>query len=257
MMLSSTVSTRLPGTALARLLCAVCLLPFSITAAGAAQQDQTDTVTWLHEAEAAYAGVADYTAVFHKQQRVAGKLMQEETILLKFKNPFSLYMRWIAAPYKGCEVLYVQGWNANRARVHKGGLLRFISWDLAPNHPRLMSGNLRPLTDTGLGFLVKRVGVNVRKAVKAGEFICNPRGEEVVYGRPARALEVVFPEDRSKGYEVYRMVIYQDLASKLLVKMQAYDWNDALFENYGYETLKLNAGLTDVDFDPAHPNYRF
>ncbi len=253
-MLSSPVSTRLHGTPLARLLCAV-WLSMALKAAGAAQQAEIST--WLHEAESAYAGVTDYTAIFHKQQRVDGKLLPEETILIKFKKPLSLYMRWIAAPHKGCEVLYVQGWNANRARVHKGGLLRFISRDLAPNHPRLMSGNLRPLTDAGLGFLIKRVAVNVRKAVKAGEFRCTLRGEEVIYGRPTRALEVAFPEDSSKGYEVYRMVIYQDLANRLLIKMEAYDWNNALFENYGYGALKLNAGLTDDDFDPAHPDYRF
>jgi len=227
-----------------------------LTATGVAQ-DQTDPEKWLQEAEAAYCGVTNYTAIFHKQQRVDGELLQEESILIKFRNPFSLYMRWVAVPYKGCEVLYVQGWNANRARVHRGGLFRFITWDLDPKHPRLMAGNLRPLTDTGLGFLVKRVAVNVRKAVKAGEFSCYQRGEETVCGRQTRTLEVVFPKDRAKGYEVYRMIINQDLASKLLVRMRAYDWDNELFENYGYEDLKLNAGLTDADFDPGHPDYRF
>jgi hypothetical protein len=59
---------------------------------------------WLREAEAAYNRVITYTAVFHKQQRVAGELLPEETILLKCrKNPFNLYMKWIRAPYKGSE----------------------------------------------------------------------------------------------------------------------------------------------------------
>jgi hypothetical protein len=30
-----------------------------------------------------------------------------------------------------------------------------------------------------------------------------------------------------------------------------------LVEDYGYEDLKLNAGLTDLDFDPQNPEYRF
>jgi len=36
-----------------------------------------------------------------------------------------------------------------------------------------------------------------------------------------------------------------------------YDWNDQLFESYEYENLKLDAGLTDADFDPANAAYHF
>ena len=106
---------------------------------------------WVHEAEDAYGRVTCYTAVFHKQQRVDGKLLPEETILIKFRRPFSLYMGWIAEPYKGSELLYVEGWNDNQARTHRGGLLRFVTLNLAPRNPRLMAGNLRPFTDTGIG----------------------------------------------------------------------------------------------------------
>ncbi len=37
-----------------------------------------DPEKWLAGAEAAYAGVASYTAIFHKQQRVAGELTFSE-----------------------------------------------------------------------------------------------------------------------------------------------------------------------------------
>src|SRR5450830_1845585 len=119
-----------------------------LTAPGSAQ-GQTDPEKWLKEAEDAYGKVTNYTAIFHKQQRVDGKLLEEETILIKFRRPFSLYMKWIAAPYKGSELLYVEGWNNNRAKVHRSGLLGLFSWNLDPRHPRLMAGNLRPFTDTG------------------------------------------------------------------------------------------------------------
>ena len=46
-------------------------------------QDQTNPEKWLKEAEDAYRGVTSYTAVFHKQQRVARELLKEETILIK------------------------------------------------------------------------------------------------------------------------------------------------------------------------------
>ena len=120
-----------------------------------------------------------------------------------------------------------------------------------------MAGNLRPFTDTGIGLLVKTVAVNVRKAIEAGELAFHERGEETVYGRKTQTLEVVFPKDKAKGYDAYRLVINQDMESKILLRIRIYDWGDHLFENYGYEDLKLDARLTDADFDPENPDYDF
>ena len=233
------------------------LLAFAwMTTIGSAQ-GQTDPEKWLKEAEDAYGKVTNYTAIFHKQQRVDGKLLEAETIFIKFRRPFSLYMSWIAAPYKGSELLYVEGWNDNRARVHRGGWLQFITRNLDPKSSRLMAGNLRPFTDTGIGYLVKTLAVNVRKAIKAGELGFYERGEETVFGRKTQRLEIVFPKDKAKGYDAYRLIVNQDIESKILVRSQVYDWDDRLFENYGYEDLKLDAVLTDADFDPDNPGYNF
>src|ERR1035437_9318901 len=46
-----------------------------MTAPGTAQ-GQTDPEKWLKEAENAYGRVTSYTAIFHKQQRVDGKLLE-------------------------------------------------------------------------------------------------------------------------------------------------------------------------------------
>jgi len=45
--------------------------------------------------------------------------------------------------------------------------------------------------------------------------------------------------------------------TKLPVRVNIYDWDDTLLESYGYETVKLNAGLTEADFDPNNSEYRF
>lgn len=218
---------------------------------------KTDPEKWLKEAEESYSRVTRYTAVFHKQQRVDGALLEEETILIKFRPPFSLYLSWIEEPHKGSELLYVQGWNNNRARVHKGGLFRFVTRNLEPGHPALMENNLRPFTDVGLGYIVKAVASNVHRARKAGEITLLDRGEELLHGRPTRLREIVFPKERDKGYDAYRLVINQDLASKLLVKVLIYDWEDRLFENYAYERINLDAELVEADFAPDNPAYRF
>ena len=237
-----------------RIIHSALLLLWAVVASGA---DKPDAEMWIAEAEAACARVTSYTAVVHKQQRVAGKLLAEETILLKFKKPFSLYMKWIKAPYKGSELLYVAGWNENRIRAHRGGLLRFITRDVDPMDPGLMAGNLRPVTDIGISQLVKTVAINVRKAIKGGELGFYDKGDEPVYRRKTRILEVILPNDTAGGYDGRRLVINQDVENKILIRIRVYNLHDQLVENYGYQDLDLDARLTDTDFDPANSAYRF
>lgn len=239
-----------------KLICSA-LFALALTAARGGAADRFESEEWLREAETAYDTVTSYTAVFHKQQRVAGRLRPEETILLKYRKPLSLYMRWTKAPYKGSELLYVEGWNDNRIRAHRGGILRFITRDLDPRDPGVMDGNLRPVTSMGIGYLLEAVATNIRKAIKVGEVAFAKHGEEPVYGRKTQVLEVRFPRARAKDYDGYRYVINQDVETKMLVRIRIYDRDDRVLESYGYENLDLGARLANVDFDPNNPDYRF
>lgn len=216
-----------------------------------------DPEQWISQAEAAYDEISSYTAVLHKQQRIAGELHPEETIRIKFKKPFSLYLKWIEKPHKGSELLYVKGWNEGRVRAHRGGFFRFITRDLKPTAPELMKDNLRPVTDIGIGQLVNIVAVNVRKAVEADELTFSVLSEEAVYGRTTKIVEITFPETSAREYDAYRFVINQDVRSGILIRIRTYGQNGQLIESYGYENLDLDAHLTDADFVPNHPDYRF
>ena len=70
---------------MSRIICSALLVLAAMAAHGAAT-GKPDPEEWLREAEAAYDRVTSYTAVFHKQQRVAGKLLPEETIFLKYTS---------------------------------------------------------------------------------------------------------------------------------------------------------------------------
>ena len=52
-----------------------------------------DTLQLLKAMAQRSEGIRDYTAVFHKQEVVKGKLLPQENIFLKFRKPFSVYMR--------------------------------------------------------------------------------------------------------------------------------------------------------------------
>ena len=237
-----------------------CLAFFFITAMAAYGREtvEPNPEKWLLEAEAAYDRVESYTAIFHKQQRIAGELLEEENIFLKFrKKPYSLYMKWVTEPYKGSELLYVVGWNKGRIKAHRGGFFSFIVRNLDPNDPKLMKNDLRPVTSTGVGFLLQTVAINMRKAIRAGILTFTSHGEENVYGRNTRVMVIDIPYENAEDYDGAQFVINQDVESNILIRIRVYDRDGQLVENYGYENLNLDVRLSDADFDPKNPDYDF
>jgi outer membrane lipoprotein-sorting protein len=229
----------------------------AVAATAAAQEPKAEPERWVRESEAALAKVDNYTVTFHKQERVKGKLLEEETTLLKFKKPFKVYMKWVKDPFKGRETLYIEGENDNRIKAHEGGIIGLVTVNLDPAGSMSMKGNRHPITDSGLEKLVGKIGANLRKGLKNNEFTLKDHGDEAVYGRRAEKVEAIYPKEREKGYYCHRAVLWLDFEQKVPIKIEIYDWDDKLVERYGYENLKLNAGLTDADFDPKNPEYHF
>jgi hypothetical protein len=238
----------------------ICSALFVITAMAAHGGEivEPNPEKWLVEAEAAYDRVDSYTAIFHKQQRIAEKLLDEENIFLKFrKKPYSLYMKWVTAPHKGSELLYVVGWNNDHIKAHRGGFFSFIVRDLEPDDPELMKNNLRPVTSTGVGFLLQTVAINMRKAIKADVLTFTARGKENVYGRDTQVMVIDIPYENAKDFDGAQFIVNQDTESKILLRIRVYDRDGRLIENYGYENLNLDAHLSDADFAPKNPEYDF
>jgi hypothetical protein len=233
------------------------LIVITAAAVASGRQAGTEPGIWVANLEKSYAAIDSYTAIFHKQERIDGELREEETISLKFKKPFKVYMKWIKAPHKGREALYAEGSNKNQVRVHEAGILGLVTVNLDPNGRQAMQGNRHPITDTGLGNLVKVLGENVIKGLAAGELEFKDYGEDIVYGRKTQKIKLVLPKVKAKDYYCCRAVIHVDLEATVPIKVQIFDRDDLLIENYGFENLNLKAGLTDADFDPRNPAYKF
>jgi outer membrane lipoprotein-sorting protein len=220
-------------------------------------QERNGPEDWLRQAEVCLDKTESYTAIFHKQERVKGWLKTEEIAYLKFKKPFKVYMKWIEDPGKGREILYVDGWNDNRILVRDPGFLGVFIMNLRPQGHIAMKGSRHPITEVGLEHLVKMFGDNIRKGLRSREFECRRGKEGTVYGRRIQSLELIFPRDHRNGYYCYRCIISLDIEKRVPIRVQVFDWEDRLIEDYGYEDLTFNAGLTDADFDPRNPKYKF
>ena len=245
-----------PLPRVAEFLALLALLSVLFAERDARAQDGTDLEKRFQETEAALAKVNNYTAIFHRIERVDGKLVPETTTFLKFRRPFMVYMRWIN-PLAGQESLYIQGANNNKVRAHGSGIAGLLTVNLDPTGTLAMKNSRHPVTEAGLENLVKKIGANLLRGLRAGELTSKDRGEQTVYGRKTRELEGVLPKDPAKGYYCYRCIVNLDVETKMPIQTRIFDWEDQLVECYGYEHLNLSPGLSDKDFDPNNPEYHF
>ncbi len=227
------------------------------------------------------ANVGDYTCDFIKQERVDGKLLPKEHMALKVRNeierdgqivqPFSVYMKFMAPKnYKKREVLFVKGHNNEKILIKEGGTRgRFLPsvW-LKQTNSMITSVNRYNITDAGMNKMIERLieaateNVNCDQECKVRYF----REGAKVGGHNCSYLEVIRPV-RKPGplgpNNVYLAQVYVDNTLNIPIRYAAYDWptkvggRPQLVEEYIYQNVVLNPGLTDADFDPKNKDYRF
>ena len=137
--------------------------------------------------------VLDYTMTLVRQERMGDTLQPERTAIEKWARPYRIYLKEIAGFDSGQEVLFVRGWNGDRLRAHKGGILSWITVNLDPQGARAMAHAHHPVTDASLPGFVKTVLDNVAEASRRGEGSVRSVGREALWGRPSIEIELTSP----------------------------------------------------------------
>jgi outer membrane lipoprotein-sorting protein len=226
-------------------------------AVAAAQPAGAELRQHVYAMEQAYSQVQDYTATFYKQERVKGRLLTRETMQLKFRKPFGVYLRWTDA-FEGREALYVRGWNDDKIRAHQGSFPD-VTVDLRPEASLAMRGNRHPITQLGFGEVIKLMVRDARlsEARPQDGVVYTDLGESTVYGARSRCIEATAPVRNYSPYYATRAKICFNVKTKMPTRITIWDGEDNQIEDYGFEDVKLNVGLTDADFDPENPAYNF
>ncbi len=223
--------------------------------------DRHQALELITRMERAWQGVRDYTCRFRTRTRdqESGELEPEQVILVKFRKPMSLYLKWLAGPHQGREVLYVQGKDGDKMWVHNGGGFPFMTLCLDPAVCQALSGSRHPVTEVPLGFLIGVVARDVRRALARPQDGVHfwDHGRCQVYGRPSRCFEAVLPEDPGAGYYCQRARLCLDLDTGLPTRVVIMDRQGLVLEELGYQDLRLNPGLAQADFDKDNPAYGF
>lgn len=216
--------------------------------------------------------IHDYTAIMVKRERVNNQLTDPAYMQVKIRNqrdfgnvkqPFSIYMKFLK-PQKvsGREVIWVQGQNQNKLIAHETSpLLRLKSFHLDPDGFVAMQGNRYPIYDAGIENLAKKLIEKAERDKKAGDCHVEYRAGARINKRPCTMIEVIHNQKRAP-YEFHKAKVYIDDEYQIPVRYAAYDWplpgqKPQLLEEYTYINVQMNVGLTDFDFDPMNPAYKF
>lgn len=203
----------------------------------------------------AYEGVLDYTCSFDKTELVGRKLIVEKNILLKYRKPASVYMKWTEGKNKGQETIYVRGRYKDELQVHPGGMMGFVDLSLNPRGKTAMKKSRHPITEAGIGFTLGVIYDNYRMARddRSANIQLVERGDRKI-GRDI-VIEATLPPDN--GYYAHIVRISFDSRSHLLSGITAIAWDGRLLEQYSFRNFTVNTGFTDLDFDIKNPSYGF
>ena len=219
--------------------------------------------------------IVDYSAILIKRELIDGALTDYEYMGIKIRNrkiadgvmttPFSVYMAFLKpAAVKGREVIYIENKNDGNIVAHEGGMKgRFLpTVNLDPNGMMAMRGQRYPITDLGLENLVVKLIEKGERDRQRGECDVQFQKGAKVGGRECTVLTVTHPVARPY-FDFHIAQIFIDDELNAPVRYCAYSWPQSpggepvLLEEYTYQNIKTNIGLTDADFDQKNAKYNF
>lgn len=205
--------------------------------------------------------VSDYTCTFTKQERIRGKLGQEQQIQVRFREmPFSVLMEWTHNAGDARRVLYVQGqWQNNDgddlAKIEPQGaiarlLVKSVALPISGSAAKAQSR--RTIDQFGFGNALKLIIDKAAAAMEAGQgsLVCQGQGE--VEGRRTWILKRTLPYTGDGGEWPDRvLIVHVDREWLLPVACYTYadDKQDTMLAKYVFSNVHLNTGLKAGDFD--------
>jgi hypothetical protein len=212
-----------------------------------------------------------YSATFSKRERVGAEVTDLTTLQLRVRHqPFAVYLKSLEGADVGREVLYPDG-DDGSLLVRLGGLKgRFIpafkldaSGALAMNHSRY------PIAKAGILGLAESLIAHREMELQTRVYArARQEPDADVDGRRCAVYRFEF-DDREHSPDYRKSFQYLDREWNVPLRVENYGWPEpgqhlegaaldeaTLIEYYKYSEIVTN-GLSDDDFSPSNPEYRF
>lgn len=219
---------------------------------------ETDHVALLKKALSEFdsRNIGSYTCRFIKQEKLRGKLHEEQHVDVKYKaQPFSVAMKWVKNAPKADSILYVDGKyrdSKGRCQMVVRPTSGFLQWLVGgsvlrlPDGDEVMQNTLKPCTQFGFHNTLMSLLEVYESAVARGECEMKFAGVAKFAGKDCIVLERHLPY--RPEYPAMKTIICLDIDNLLPLEIWGYDWKGELTSNYAYHNVNLAADLTDADF---------
>ncbi len=220
------------------------------------------------------AQVRDYTCVLVKRERVEGRVGNYQYMVAKVRHeqrdgdevtvPFSVFIRFLKPErMEGREVIYVQNQNQGDLIARRGGRRSpNVTVQLPPDSPMAMDGNRYPITEIGFRNLTRRVIEVLEQERQYNDGVIEIFPDAKVDGRQCTHFRLTHAQRRPDlTYHMAELSVDDEL--EIPVYFRSFDFpaqegeKPRLLEEYFYKRVKINVGLTDLDFDITNPEYHF
>ncbi len=224
--------------------------------------DVERALAMIGEGRKAIRRIRDFTAVFHKKEYLKKQLPEEVAFMKWRRKPRAVYMKWVGEEKKNQEILWGPEMNGGKIKAHAGGFLKLITVNLDPKGSMAMKDNRHPVTEAGFDHTGKLIERDMQLILKypGGKSSVKALGEKIEYGAKSYCYEATMDKDAHPEFYARKARICTHMKLKLPNHVQTWDIEDGkmrLIEEYGYENIRVNVGLTDADFDPDNPEYAF
>ncbi len=218
----------------------------------------------IEECQLRYRNIRDYTCTFSKRELIKGQLTPLRVFMMKARTqPRSIYFK-SRQPSPGREAIYIVGRNDGKVLVHDVGLNKLLTGTLKlePTGGRSMEDCRHPISEAGIGPLLDNLQTRWSFELGPSECIVVFRNDQTVGTRRCTMIETTHPRQRPE-FMFYRVRLFIDDELGLPIHFEAYDWPSfpqaqaEMVEEYTYSDLRLNVGLSDIDFDVSNGNYAF
>ena len=222
--------------------------PAASTAERLMELAKTDHVELIEWSMALYDhNIKDYTAVLHKQERIAGKLIKPQEIAFWFRDkPYSLLMKWEKNAVLIDKLLYVEGKENGNMYVHPTGPWAWIkSVKRKPRCQEALKGSLKTADEFGFYRNMQYLHKVLTKGQNSRSLSSKYLGTSNVYGRDTVAMEATFTGNDCRYQKI---IMHFDTKHILPLALAFYDREGNLHSSYAFSNLKLNTGITEDTF---------
>lgn len=195
----------------------------------------------------AVAALGTYSYTMTKQERVGGKLLDEQQIVTTLReSPFAVRLEFVAGPSKGRKVIYNPAVKADEFRVREAGFFSIAGrlWISLDSGLAKKDSN-HTIKESGLGNLLRRFERDQARAKEKGGLTVKQEG----WDAKGHYCALYVMPNKGAGFDAASTRICTDIAAGVPARVEGYDANNVLLERFEFANVKKTTA-TDETFDP-------